>query len=663
MDPLHDPSHSVARRHIQDHASAESLEPHWGYADRVVPCVNDAGSCEYLDAVYGGHDVGMIFMGAMWLSFAAVIALWGAFYWSSKKRRQERRNAIQSAEQARSVSTEGTATRLKRAAMASIRRYLLPEAFFPFGRASRLQVLILGILAAYLTIYTFAGITYNTWITPVADSPGVYNTRTSIGPWSDRIGVIAYALTPLSILLSTRESFLSAVTGVPYQNFNFLHRWLGYIIVVQSSLHTIGWCIIEIRLYQPQPTVAEEWVKQLYIIWGIVAMILLLILYALSLPPVIRLTGYEFFRKSHYVLAMVYIGACIGHWEQLHCFLTPAIAIWFLDRIARAVRTYVLHSNSASGKWITPARADARLFGNGADGDIVRLDFELRSDAWHIGQHFYLTFTQGSIWQSHPMTPLSRPSAKDGLVTHSYVFRAKSGETKKIADLVGRNLNVQSEDEKKCCGGDRAPSSEVGVVLTGPYGSCLMDDLAPNSNVLCVAGGTGITYSLPVLLHLADSDLGDRKVELIWVMRRASDIQWVEPELRALKANQRILVRVFVTREEGTDVTSSGGSSGSLTEDAIEKEVGPVKGPAGTRVSFIGGAGRDETFRHPDLDKEVKAFVEDTSSGPTVVFGSGPVGMITDLRKVVSGLNSGDKVWKGEERYDVALCYDERLER
>src|SRR5690606_24413485 len=105
---------------------------------------------------------------------------------------------------------------------------------------------------------------YQKWITPVSHDEhiGYFNTRTSLGPWSDRIGVLAYALTPLSILLATRESFLSVVTGVPYQNFNFLHRWLGYIIVVQSSLHTIGWCIIEIRLYQPQPQVAEEWIKQ-----------------------------------------------------------------------------------------------------------------------------------------------------------------------------------------------------------------------------------------------------------------------------------------------------------------------------------------------------------------------------------------------------------------
>jgi len=52
----------------------------------------------------------------------------------------------------------------------------------------------------------------------------VNNTRTGLGGWSDRIGALAYALTPFTILLSNRESVLSLLTGIPYQHFNFLHR-------------------------------------------------------------------------------------------------------------------------------------------------------------------------------------------------------------------------------------------------------------------------------------------------------------------------------------------------------------------------------------------------------------------------------------------------------
>jgi len=47
-------SHGVleARQHIQNHSAGGDEIFYWGYATRVFPCTNDAGSCEYLDAVY-----------------------------------------------------------------------------------------------------------------------------------------------------------------------------------------------------------------------------------------------------------------------------------------------------------------------------------------------------------------------------------------------------------------------------------------------------------------------------------------------------------------------------------------------------------------------------------------------------------------------------------
>lgn len=128
-------------------------------------------------------------------------------------------------------------------------------------------------------------------------------------------------------MLASRESILSLVTGLPYQSFNLLHRWLGYVICLQSALHTIAWCIVETRLYQPRPYVWQNIIRQDYIIWGVVAMVLLLLMVLLSTPWGIRLTGYEFFRKAHYVLAMVYIGAIWGHWEQLKVFLLPGLMV------------------------------------------------------------------------------------------------------------------------------------------------------------------------------------------------------------------------------------------------------------------------------------------------------------------------------------------------
>lgn len=638
------------RQHIQDIAGAESVRPHWGYADRVVPCANDPGSCEYLDVVYEAHDVGMLYTGIIWATIGGILLIWAVFRRLLKPLSQENprpwtdRRAEESAQDTKS---NGFVTRLRLTLWSYTNRFLLPDCFRPFfGRATRLQVLILAIFSGYLTIWSFAGMVYGTWVTPVADHPGKHNIRTSLGPFADRVGVLAYALTPFSVLLASRESLLSVLTGIPYQNFNFLHRWLGYIIVVQSSVHTIGWSIIEIRLYQPQPQVAQNWIVQLYMIWGVVAMGLLLLLYVLSLPPVIRLTGYEFFRKSHYVLALVYIGACIGHWQQLHCFLTPAILLWFIDRGARAIRTFLIHYNFIDGtkRGFVAAHASMTTFPDAQEGDVVRLDFEHPHEAWQVGQHFYLCFPDSSIWQSHPFTPLNAPVTINGRTRHSYVFRAKQGETKKIARLAAQ----KSADKP-----DTPPTTPV--ILTGPYGDNVMRNVADHVNVLCVAGGTGITYVLPVLLSLcaggANTNASDRKVELVWVVRHAKDAEWVRPELEVLSKNG-ITVMILATRDvepSSSDQERSSDADAEAQEKQVTVSVGKV------RATSSGG--------RPDLGQVIREFVDKTVTGRSMVFASGPPNMMTDARAATAACNSGGKVWKGEERFSVDFVHDERMER
>lgn len=171
----------------------------------------------------------------------------------------------------------------------------------------------------------------------------MHNTRSGLGGFSDRVGAFAYALTPFTVLLSTRESALSLATGIPYQSFNFLHRWIGRVIVIQSIVHTFGWTLIEGRLYQPQPTTYQALIKETYIIWGCIALLFLCFLYVFSIRRVIKWTGYEFFRKTHYIVACLYIGACWGHWQQLKCWMIASLGLFFIDRGVRILRTLSIH--------------------------------------------------------------------------------------------------------------------------------------------------------------------------------------------------------------------------------------------------------------------------------------------------------------------------------
>jgi predicted ferric reductase len=650
----------LGARHIQDFTDASSVTHHWGYADRVVPCTNDPGSCEYLDLVYGSHDRGMIYSGILWLTLLAIFFGWAIL-------RLVSRSSASSAPDNTTGPVTGFA-KLQRTLAVTVRRRFLPDAVRSvFGRTTRLQVTLLGGLTAYLIIWSFVGMTYQQWITPVKNMDGVYNTRTTLGPWSDRIGILAYALTPLSVLLANRESLLSVMTGVPYQSFNFLHRWLGYIIFAQSSLHTIAWCIVEIRLYQPQPTTAIEWITQEYMIWGIVAMLLLTILFLLSTPWGIRMTGYETFRKAHYVLAMVYIGACWAHWSGLRCFMLPSLLFWFVDRGIRLIRTAFLHYHQlpSGGMGFKASQAVITRFPDAEYGDVLRLDFDNEQDAWKIGQHYYLCFTDCSVWQSHPFTPLNAPIVASGKVQHSYILRAKGGETKKLCQLAEKKLSADM-------------AATTGVILTGAYGENHLEGVKQDTNIVCVAGGTGITYVLPLLLHLARSPLSvDRKVELIWAVRHTRDVDWVRAEmdlLHQVKGALNLKIRVFATRDardaksvsslsetnekkvtaEKTEEIQSSSSSSQLDEAGCDCGVPvPVKKT---------GAGATDEQRHPDLARLIPEFVASTVRGPTTVLASGPGGMISDLRNIVASCNSGSKIWKGEESFDVKLVCDDRLE-
>lgn len=195
-----------------------------------------------------------------------------------------------------------------------------------------------------LTTPRFVSIVYQTWITPVKNtSPQLYNTRTGLGGFSDRIGAIAYALTPLTIALSTRENMLTLLTGIPYQHFMFLHVWTGRIIYIQGMLHTVAWTLVEGKFYQPQPSVWNTFIKEDYIIWGVVAMVLLSLLFFGSFKAVIRLFGHEIFRKTHYIFAAVYMGACWKHWDKLACWMYPGIALLLIDRVLRLFRSGLMH--------------------------------------------------------------------------------------------------------------------------------------------------------------------------------------------------------------------------------------------------------------------------------------------------------------------------------
>lgn len=226
-----------------------------------MPCTNDPGSCAYLNEVYNSHDKGMLASGIFWAIFGGTFIVWGIYmrvFRDSYNNQTEKYSPGEATEQKKTTRKRSLLVHLSLVFASQSRRLLLPDFFRPiFGRTTRFQVLNLAIISGYLLVWSFVSMQYKFWVTSVKAYPGVFNTRSSIGSWANHMGILAYALTPISIILSSRESLLTVLTGVPYQKFYFLHRWLGYIIVLQSLLHTGLRCLIDFYYYRPQPSVGR----------------------------------------------------------------------------------------------------------------------------------------------------------------------------------------------------------------------------------------------------------------------------------------------------------------------------------------------------------------------------------------------------------------------
>lgn len=459
------------------------------------------------------------------------------------------------------------------------------------------------------------------------------------------IGCLAFAFIPLTFILACRDNIFSLVTGISHQHLNFLHKWVGRVMFVLSWVHTILWSLELGVFYAPQPEkYITTWGKR-YWKWGVGAMALLTFLYVHSFRWVQRVLGYEFFRKSHELIAVLFLGACWGHWPDMKEWIIAGIAIVFFDRFVRYARMFAIHMNWTSGErgafGFRAYEGSLERFHDqdGVDNLILRVKGSRVKYA--AGQHFYLTFPSLSPFESHPFTPANAPNDSQPF-EQLYVIRVLKGQTTRL---------------NKLCPEINTPV-EIPVVVCGPYGTPVLDDSA--RNMLFVGGGTGVSFTIPLALEAIRRGVV-KKIGFAWIVRRSENIAWFDKELKEIiseaeKAGVQLWTKVFVTREgrEGSVTSSSGNSSDDLEKPKGKLEVSQLeKVPGGIQTVRLGGA-------HPDIASLVVDFKRDAVNGRIQVLGSGPPELGRDLRVAVAGVNSGEEVKKGDERGSVGLYWDSR---
>lgn len=130
-------------RHIQELDSNSTIEHYWGYADRILPCTKDAGTCAYLDSVYHAHQISMLYTFILWAVLGgALLFMLSLRYGKSVAHSSNIRTPLR-----RGLDSLGSLGR----------RWMLPEA--PgrgvLGRVTLLQVTVLSALLGYLLIFSY----------------------------------------------------------------------------------------------------------------------------------------------------------------------------------------------------------------------------------------------------------------------------------------------------------------------------------------------------------------------------------------------------------------------------------------------------------------------------------------------------------------------------
>lgn len=368
------------------------------------------------------------------------------------------------------------------------------------------------VLAAFVfvTLYTFV-------------PQPLYYSSITVGspPLAIRAGMIAVAMVPWIVALSTRANFISMLTGFGHERLNVLHRWSGYLCLFLSLVHTIPFFVTPIwedgaLIWYQQYLPRHVWIYGT----GLAALVPLVFLCIHSLPA-LRRRMYELFLFIHMPVSVVFVAMLFWHCKDFLAswnYLWATIAIWVMSY---AMRLFYLN-------WTNPFRMSFMI---GEESAVTILPHNAikvtvaTTMRWKPGQYVYLRMPGISLLGRHPFTIASLCSDDfpseygENYRDLALVFRPFGGFTRKV-------LLKAFE-----CG----PYKTWTAFLEGPYGG-MRREMAAFDDVIFFAGGSGITAIASQLLDLIkkmrDGKAVTKRVRVIWALRSPEAIEWFREELR-----------------------------------------------------------------------------------------------------------------------------------
>ncbi|PYH35846.1 ferric reductase family protein [Aspergillus neoniger CBS 115656] len=469
-----------------------------------------------------------------------------------------------------------------------------------------------------------------------------------------RAGWLAAAQIPLLVALAGKRNLVGMLCGIPYVRLNIYHRWVSRGLLLLSTFHFAfqnhGWDIYHISRL--------EWDTDDCPTKGIAAYAFILWMNLTTLAP-FRHMSYEFFVVQHIITFFGFIIALSYHLDtspapnaQRYIYVTAGIYV------AGLVLRFVYYSYINS----RPARAILEPLEGGATR--VRITaHKIRN--WKPGSHILLSLPRLGLQLSHPATISSIPSSHDGELV--LILKAHKGFTRRLINTAEATLSSTKDVESP------QTKRSYTALLDGPYASSAPDFTSFDS-VLFLAGGTGVTFTLSQLLHVAhcftNGSLPLRQVLFIWVIKESRQASWVLAELEGAmqklqNTNIQIRAKIFITQDsvclpdtnrkinnekQTCACTDPCICSNEIYGDDVDKieQITPsspctdpdsaLETPGSPRISFAQG--------RPSFD----GYIEDAvlqARGEIAVAACGPIGLTVSVRQAVVRVSDHLAVCKG----------------
>ncbi|EJD01186.1 uncharacterized protein FOMMEDRAFT_90010 [Fomitiporia mediterranea MF3/22] len=493
-------------------------------------------------------------------------------------------------------------------AFASLFRVLAFRTTVPIGPSSVMSVAELVFILGYITALLV-------WLWINTDDMETFY-------FEDRAAHLASCQVPLIVGLAGKNNIISFLTGVSHERLNVLHRASARACLVLLWIHAL---IRGVPGLPEKFDLSNGWMR-----WGVTGLAAFSLATILSIRP-IRTRFFEFFLVSHIILIFIFILGGLFHAgsKEFGYYFWPAFLVWGFDRFLRLSR--VIWNNRV---WSRTSSEEHHASIDLLASDTVRLTLR-RKMHWVAGQHAYVLLPTVSNLptEAHPFTIASIPNSLDGTQKDCqeivFLIRGHNGFTGRLREHA---LTKGKE-------------TAVPAFIDGPYGN--PPDLRKFSTCILIAGGSGVSYILPLLLDIVrirnarNGTSACQRVLFIWIVRRPAHMEWISEiladALLAAPSTLSIEPRMFFT---GPKLNKT--SSDTLPTDYSPNLPTPISPPSPDAVITAKALAR-ASIRTGHGRPDVEAIIQDAvsiSAGPVSVDVAGPSSLASAVRAATSFENS-----------------------